>query len=129
MRKQGMGKDPLSWIGEGPATRAAQPARAAADAEPLETAPALEPKPDTGEGPKFMTLVPVTARLSEPEVEWLDAAERRIMRNRHRKTERITKNTLLRAAVEVLMSIDCDYTDIADEEELVARLKQAARSR
>jgi hypothetical protein len=125
-----MGKDPLSWIGEGRTDRAPKGARAstAAAVEQAEAAPLPVSKTDSSEGPKFMTLVPVTARLSEPEIEWLDSVERRIMRNRHRKTERITKNTLLRAAVEILMSLECDYTDIADEEELVARLKQAARS-
>ncbi len=129
MRKQGMGKDPLSWIGEGRTKRAGQAAGESAAADPVAAPPAPEPKSESGEGPKFMTLVPVTARLSDSQIAWLDTVERRIMRNRRRKLERITKNTLLRAAVEVLMALDCDFTDIANEQELVDRLKQAVRSR
>jgi hypothetical protein len=119
-----MGKDPLSWIGEGAGTRRAKPARA--EAPEVEEAPS-DVQSQSAQVPKFMTLVPVTARLSEPQVEWLDTVERRIMRSRRRKRERITKNTLLRAAVEVMMALKCDYSEIADEAELVARVKKAAR--
>ncbi|MCD6351269.1 MAG: hypothetical protein J7M26_04020 [Armatimonadetes bacterium] len=131
MRKRGMGRDPLSWIGEG----TKQESRGAAPTEekvgereeverPAEAPPMLESA--TREVPKFATLVPVTARLSESQVEFLETMERRIMRNRRRRRERITKNTIIRAALELLMALDWDHTDIADEEELVQRIKAAA---
>ncbi|MGD9519173.1 MAG: hypothetical protein AB7W28_06625 [Armatimonadota bacterium] len=136
MRKRGMARDPLSWIGEGSER---QPAREEEAEERTKTAEAVgegeeawrEPeavrKLETNELPKFATLVPVTARLSESQVEFLDSMERRIMRNRRRRKERITKNTLIRAALELLRTLEWDWHDIADEEELIYRLRQAAR--
>jgi hypothetical protein len=118
-----MGSDPLSWIGEG--GEEAKPGPGVREAGVEEAGEAVE-QLRAGVVPKFMTLVPVTARLTDEQVEWLDAAERRIMRSRTRRRERITKNTLLRAAVSLLMALPWDYRDIADEDELVERLKQAA---
>ena len=123
MRRRGMGSDPLSWIGEG--GEEAKPGPGVREAGVEEAGEAVE-QLRAGVVPKFMTLVPVTARLTDEQVEWLDAAERRIMRSRTRRRERITKNTLLRAAVSLLMALPWDYRDIADEDELVERLKQAA---
>jgi hypothetical protein len=64
--------------------------------------------------------------LTDRQVEWLDSAERQVMRGRRRRRERITKNTLIRAAVELAIALDWERADIADEDELVARLKAAA---
>jgi hypothetical protein len=64
----------------------------------------------------------MTARLRSDQVDFLNALERRIMRSRQRKGERITKNSLLRAAVDVLQSLDFEVRDIESEEELVERL-------
>lgn len=126
VRKRGMGSDPLSWIGESGGEIGAEP-RSRGDArEVRESVGESVQQLASGLVPKFMTLVPVTARLTDEQVEWLDAAERRIMRSRRRRRERITKNTLLRAAVSLLMALPWDHRDIADEDELVERLKQAA---
>ena len=59
-------------------------------------------------------------------MDYLEAMERRIMRSRTRKHERITKNTIIRAAIELIRALPWDYTDIADEQELVQRLLYAA---
>lgn len=125
----------MSWIGERAEEEEAGggqgvPERGGDDvADVSESASAEAPQAASRPVPKFMTLLPVTARLTEEEVEWLESAERHIMRSRDRKHERITKNTLLRAAVELLMALRWEQADIADEEELVARLKAAAGAR
>ena len=77
---------------------------------------------EQGEVPKFLTCEVMTARLRSDQVDFLNALERRIMRSRERKGERITKNSLLRAAVDVLQSLDFEVRDIESEEELVERL-------
>lgn len=126
VRKRGMGSDPLSWIGEGSGEIGTGRKSREKAREVRESTSESVGQLATPLVPKFMTLVPVTARLTDEQVEWLDAAERRIMRSRTRRRERITKNTLLRAAVSLLMALPWDHRDIADEEELVERLKEAA---
>lgn len=126
MRKRGMGSDPLSWIGESEPEAGADARLRGGEGRVREEASPDVPQLASRVLPKFMTLVPVTARLTEEQVDWLDAAERRIMRSRSRRRERITKNTLLRAAISLLMALPWDHRDIADEDELVERLKQAA---
>lgn len=126
MRKRGMGSDPLSWIGERGGEQGAGSGSHGEVEEVREAAPGSVRQLASGLVPKFMTLVPLTARLTEEQIDWLDATERRIMRSRSRRRERITKNTLLRAAISLLMALPWDHREIADEEELVERLKQAA---
>ncbi len=116
MPKRGMGRDPLDWIGQG--ARAARPARRA---EPPPQASQV-PQLPSGELPKYRTLIPVTARLTEDQLDFLESMERRIMRSRVRKHERITKNSLIRAAIEALRRVQFDTVDIADEEELTQRI-------
>ncbi|MBC7286935.1 MAG: hypothetical protein H5T86_02610 [Armatimonadetes bacterium] len=70
----------------------------------------------------------MTARLTEDQLEYLDAAERRIMRSRRRRRERITKNSIIRAAIELVRRLPWDHRDIADEEELLQRLIEAAQA-
>lgn len=133
MRKRGMGRDPLEWIGQ-PEPKTARGAEVRERSEQAEGGgeevqpAAAAPELDSAALPKFATLIPVTARLTESEVEFLETMERRIMRSRRRKRERITKNTIIRAAIELLMALEWDWTDIADEEELIARVKAAARA-
>ena len=149
MRKRGMGKDPLGWIGEGgeaprtkethPSHTPTRPPAAQASAElpeaPPETPPSTQSAPvaalQLGESttsalPKYATLIPITARLTEDQVDYLETMERRIMRSRQRRHERITKNTIIRAAIELVRALPWDYNDIADESELIQRLLTAA---
>lgn len=134
MRKRGMGRDPLSWIGEGSLAgreeeeeeREEEGEGESGRGEEERGAPSAVREFESPPVPKFATLIPVTARLSESQVEFLEAMERRIMRGRNRRQERITKNTLIRAALELLMALEWDWTDIPDEDELTRRVKQAA---
>ncbi len=136
-----MAKDPLDWIGERGEVSAAKdaapaPAGKETKAPPSGASPQAAPaeahtgEPDTELAsaglPKYATLIPLTARVTEEQLDYLETMERRIMRSRRRKHERITKNTLIRAAIELLRALPWDYTDIADENELVMRLLQAA---
>jgi hypothetical protein len=128
VRKRGMARDPLSWIGGTSETEERVEAREerGGDWGARRERGSGVMELGTSELPKFATLLPVTARLSEAQIEFLDTMERRIMRNRRRRKERITKNTLIRAAIELLMSLNWDFTDIADEEELIRRIRRAA---
>lgn len=149
MKKRGMGKDPLEWIGEGAEvsrTKQTRPEQRAEKAQPMPESTRVPShtasRPETGvsvqkqsdavdelgrlELPKYATLIPLTARLTEDQIDYLETMERRIMRSRRRRRERITKNTIIRAAIELIRALPWDYEDIADEAELVQRLLDAA---
>jgi hypothetical protein len=124
-KRRAMGKDPLGWIGEVAETteggRLSSP-RVAGRAGLVEADVEEVGERGQAEVPKFLTCEVMTARLRSDQVDFLNALERRIMRSRGRKGERITKNSLLRAAVDVLRSLDFEVRDIESEEELVERL-------
>ena len=78
--------------------------------------------------PKFQTYpIKLTVRIGEDHLEYLSKLERKIMKNRsaHNRNERITKNSILRAVINVLKKVDMDTTEIPDEETLERRLEQA----
>jgi len=54
-------------------------------------------------GPRYLRLARKDVRLREDQIEALDAAARRLSRNRVDKSERITPNTLVRLAVDLLI--------------------------
>ncbi len=127
-KRKAMGRDPLGWIG------AAETVATANDREREESPPAEPARRDEvgerpgGDGPKFLSYEVMTARLRSDQVDFLNALERRIMRSRDQKGERITKNSLLRAAVDLLETISLDLQEIASEEELRARVLAAAEA-
>ena len=57
-------------------------------------------------------------------MDFLSALEREIMKKRtgKNKKERITKNSLIRTALEVLKIIDFDRSEISDEKKLIERV-------
>jgi hypothetical protein len=76
--------------------------------------------------PKFKTFeVKLSILLREDQLEHLTNLERQIMRSRssHNKKERITKNSIIRAYIDVLSSVEIDKSEIQDEAELLRRLK------
>jgi hypothetical protein len=122
-KRKAMGRDPLGWIGESDEVAVASE----------EEAPVSAVKPEVGErgteeGPKFLSYEVMTARLRSDQVDMLSALERQIMRGRRRKGERITKNSLLRAAVDVLATLQFDVRGIGSEEELRERVLAARRA-
>jgi hypothetical protein len=61
-------------------------------------------RPDIGSpGPRYLRLARKDVRLREDQLEALDAAARRLSRHRKDKGERITENTLIRIAVDLLI--------------------------
>jgi len=78
--------------------------------------------------PKFQTYpIKLTVRIGEDHLEYLSKLERKIMKNRsaQNRNERITKNSILRAVINVLKKVDMDTAEIPDEETLERRLEQA----
>ena len=111
-KKKVLGVDPLSWIKQ---TKEPEQGK---KQEKVET----EVKKKL---PKFETCeVKLTVRLTEEQLAFLADLEREIMKKRSKvnKKERITKNSIIRAAVENLKRITFDRSEIPNEEELTKRL-------
>jgi hypothetical protein len=62
------------------------------------------PDSASAEGPKYTRMVRKDARLRPDQVEALTALRRRAARGRHGRAERITENTLIRLAVDLLLA-------------------------
>lgn len=111
-KKKALGIDPLGWIKQ---------TKGLEEKEESKT----NNKKTTKLLPKFETYeVKLTTRLNEEQLDFLTTLEREIMKKRSgkNKKERITKNSLIRTAVEVLKIIDFDRSEIADEKKLVERV-------
>ena len=75
----------------------------------------------TSEVPKYLTLVRKETRLRDDQLEQLTAITRKLNRQRKRKGERITENTLIRIAVDLLLNQEQQLEGIT-EDELLASL-------
>lgn len=85
-----------------------------------------EPQFKTIRMPKFRTYeVKLSILLRGDQLEFLTNLERQIMRKRssHNKKERITKNSIIRAYIDILTSVEFDKSEIKDEAELLRRLR------
>lgn len=80
----------------------------------------------SSQGPKYERMEPWTARVRPGQAEFLQRLAKEIMANREDRRERITKNTVLRAWLAVLQEAhgELDLTEIADEDELLHRLRE-----
>ncbi len=69
----------------------------------------------------------ITVPLRFSQVEALARIERAIMKNRSRqaKKQRITKNSIIRACLEVMLGLEFDLGEISDETELTRRIQKA----
>lgn len=105
------------------AAEAAEAARVAA--EPLDDLPA--PVPD--QTPRWATLVRKEVRLREDQVTQLAAMRRRVAAARSDRSEIITDNTLIRIAVDWLLTTGEERLQGSTEDELRRSLTQAPRSR
>ncbi len=76
------------------------------------------------------TVERLTVPLPLDQVQSLNSLERAIMKSRSRraKKQRITKNSIIRACLQVFLSLDLDVKEIPDEAELVKRIEQAVGS-
>lgn len=78
--------------------------------------------------PKFKTFdIKLSILLRHDQLEWLSSIERKVMKNRSSKNkkERITKNTIIRACLDLIKELDFDVREIADEAEFLLHLKNA----
>jgi len=68
----------------------------------------------------------LTVPLPFDQVQALSKLERSIMKNRSRnsKKQRITKNSIIRACLEVFLTLDLDTNEIPDETELARRIER-----
>jgi len=121
-RKKVLGTDPLSWITPTSLTKE-------------EGDPNLQTSEHTNfissKLPKFRTYeVKLTLRLREDQLEFLNKLEREIMKKRSKpnRKERITKNSILRAMIDAFSEVNIDTAEIAEESELVSRLKKVVIS-
>jgi hypothetical protein len=90
--------------------------------------PAAPTKPQL---PKFKTFeVKLSILLRSDQLEYLTKLEREIMSSRSpgNKRERITKNSIIRSMLDILKEIKFDKEEIADEKELLVRIKKAIKS-
>lgn len=72
--------------------------------------------PKTGtSGPRYLGLARKDVRLREDQVRALSDAARHLSRQRTNKAERITENTLIRVAVDLLLSHLDDMTGDTEE--------------
>jgi len=122
-KKTGLGKDPLSWIED--TSKRAKPKKKPKP-KPKRRAQKVQ-ESRTSEVPKFRTFeVKLSILLREDQLEILEKLTREIMANRDstNKRERITKNTILRAYIDALKDLDIGKENIADEAELLRRIKE-----
>lgn len=96
-----------------------------AKAETVKDTPEVQ-QSETSELPKFETFeVKLSILLREDQLEFLERMTREIMGNRDRdsRRERITKNTVVRACLDVLRGVEIDTVNVPDEEELRRRIR------
>lgn len=89
---------------------------------------ARAPKPRSPEAPesgspRYLTMERFDARLRSDQMDALAALRRRLTRNRTDRSERITENTLLRVAVDLLLQ-NTDRLSGETEEQLAASVLQ-----
>jgi len=78
--------------------------------------------------PKFKTFdIKLSILLRQDQLDWLSLIERKTMKNRssRNKKERITKNTIIRACLDLIKELDFDVREISDEAEFLLHLKHA----
>ncbi|MEM4658338.1 MAG: hypothetical protein QXX77_07965 [Candidatus Methanosuratincola sp.] len=134
-KKKALGSDPLSWIRPTIEEKQEEEGRKEASgyfwylARPaVQEAAERQEAPHSARVPKFETFgVKLTVRLTEDQLYFLSALERTIMKGRGRESrgERITKNSIIRAAINALRRLELDTRDIPDEAELERRVEEA----
>lgn len=114
-KKTGLGNNPLAWI-----TNTSQ--------KPNSKKVSSEVTKFTSSAiPKFRSFkVKLSVLLREDQLSFLEKLIREIMTNRNKtnRKERITKNTIIRSLIDVLRNLEVDKTNIADEAELLKRIRQ-----
>ena len=84
--------------------------------EPIPEPEPAQPEPDPELQPKYLTLVRKEARLKELQIEQLTGLSRKHNRQRRGRGERITENTLIRVAIDLLLSRADELTGTTEAE-------------
>lgn len=75
-----------------------------------------EPESEPENLPKYLTLVRKETRLTELQIERLTAITRKLNRQRRGQGERITENTLIRVAIDLLLSQSDKLSGVTEAE-------------
>lgn len=111
-----VGAVPTAAPTEPPAASPARPARSAPTSAPADG--------DTSNGPLYLRLVRKDARLREQQYADLTTHARRLNRARPKGGARITENTLIRVAIDLLLT-HIDAAEGASEEELRVSIERS----
>ncbi len=129
-KKKALGSDPLSWIK--PTVSMDEETIGGRYINHEDYSPTRSTDKDNIEknqlGPKFERYnIKLTVRFDDKQLDFLTALEREIMKNRSKrnKKERITKNSIVRALVNLARELDIDINEIRDEKEFGMRVNQA----
>ena len=147
-RKKALGADPLSWIKPTINVDTDESHQPLSQAQPSyeetqEVQKAVKGKTHEGKKappptthhrnsymPKFQTYeIKLTIRLKEDQLQFLSSLEREIMKNRSsaNKKERITKNSIIRAIIDIFQDLNIETNEISDEGVLLRKLKRAVQ--
>ncbi|GGM84761.1 hypothetical protein GCM10012275_64360 [Longimycelium tulufanense] len=105
-----MAKVPRSRPGGGQLQPAVEPIRIGPTTSPptesrtAEVPQSTPPRTPDGEGPRYLQMARMDARLRPDQVEELSRLRRRLAGRRQYRGERLTENTLLRVAVDLLLT-------------------------
>jgi hypothetical protein len=83
---------------------------------PIPESEPAQPEPDPELQPKYLTLVRKEARLKDLQIEQLTGLSRKLNRQRLCRGERITENTLIRVAIDLLLSRADELTGTTEAE-------------
>ena len=97
--------------------------RKSVNTEVSQSRSAVVPDSQIPKVPKYLTLVRKDARLRDDQLDLLTSIARRLNRQRQKKGERITENTLIRVAVDLLLDMEEQLEGI-NEDELLKSVKQ-----
>ena len=86
----------------------------------LSSPPTKVTESQTAEVPKYLTLVRKETRLRDDQLEQLTAITRKLNRQRQGRGERITENTLIRIAVDLLLNQEQQLEGTTEEELLTS---------
>jgi len=129
-KKKALGSDPLSWIK--PTILINEGTDGGQDINREDYSPTISNNKEDVEkiqlGPMFERYqIKLTVRFDDKQLDFLTALERKIMKSRSKrnKKERITKNSIVRALVNLARELDIDINEIRDEKEFEMRVNQA----
>lgn len=142
-KKGGLGEDPLSWIQKSEVSEVVESPENGdlenskvhnlGTPELKEIAPSELKKLRNQELPKFKTFdVKLSILIREDQLDYLEKTVRSLMKKRKGlpgKKERITKNTLVRAMIDVLRGVPFDPVGVCDEGALKERIEAAIQAK